>query len=144
MEGGVLMTIQEYLSEHNMTQAEFSRMVGISPSSINNTIKHGRGFTPENAEKLKKLGIEVKVTKRFKKEGDEIIGRNSNVFSCFKVGVRDQLTSLTQSVIYCWNKQQVEWVLDVLKRKKIAHYCYHKDCYWVVHYDKSLKCSEMD
>ena len=60
------MTIQEYLSEHNMTQAEFSRMVGISPSSINNTIKHGSGFTQENAEKLKKFGIEVKVSKRQK------------------------------------------------------------------------------
>lgn len=136
------MTIQEYLSEHNMTQAEFSRMVGISPSSINNTIKHGSGFTQENAEKLKKLGIEVKVGKRQKK--DEVIGRSSDALSCFKLGVRGQLSSLTQSVIYCWNKQQFEWVVELLKRKKIAHYCYHKDCYWVVHYDKSLKRSEMD
>ena len=125
-----------------MTQAEFSRMVGISPSSINNTIKHGSGFTQENAEKLKKFGIEVKVGKRQKR--DEVIGRNSDALSCFKLGVRGQLSSLTQSVIYCWNKQQFEWVVELLKRKKIAHYCYHKDCYWVVHYDKSLKRSEMD
>ena len=125
-----------------MTQAEFARMVKISPSSINNTIKHGSGFTQENAEKLKKFGIEVKVGKRQKR--DEVIGRNSDALSCFKLGVRGQLSSLTQSVIYCWNKQQFEWVVELLKRKKIAHYCYHKDCYWVVHYDKSLKRSEMD
>lgn len=139
------MTIQEYLSEHNMTQAQFSRMVGISFPAINKSIRHGSGFSKENVAKLKQFGVEAPVQRRGRVKGEHKNKKNKfDGFSYFEDNFLTQLSSVTEDVVYCWSKRQVDYVTQLLNSRKIAYYCYHKDCYWVVHYDKSLKCSEMD
>ena len=147
MEGGALMTIVEYLEKHNMTQAELSRLVGISQAAINKAVKHGGGFCKENVEKLKEFGIEARVRRyvgrakgiRNKTKGDF---NGFNGFIYFEDIVQIQIRASTEDVIYCWSKEQVDYATKLLNSKGIAYYCYYKDCYWVIHYDKNLDISD--
>ena len=127
------MTIVEYLETHKMKQVELAKLSGVPVGSINRHIHHGNNFAKKYADKLEKLGIECNT-----KAEKDLSG-----FDHFRNGLRYMLNSDKKAdVIYCWSKEQVDYATQRLNSRKIAYYCYYKDCYWVIHYDKNLDISD--
>ena len=127
------VTLVEYLEVNNMKQVELAKLTGVPVESINRYIKHGGGFSPKYTHALRAFGIEIK-------------GKNEkelNGFDHFKNALQYTLNATKKAdVIYCWTNEQVDHATKCLNRRKIAYYSYYKDCYWVIHYDKSLDVEE--
>lgn len=141
------MTIVEYLEKNNMSQAELSRLTGVSKPAINKAIKHDSGFCKESVEKFKQLGIEVRLRSyvgRSKGSRNQTISNSHRFdgFIYFEDVLRVQIRLNKEDVIYCYSKEQVDYATNLLNREGIAYYCYYKDCYWVIHYDKNLDISD--
>ena len=129
------MTLVEYLQTHNMKQIELSALSGVPVSCINRHIHKGTGFSAEYMSKLEKLGIEF-ADKTEDPKGEKLLSG----FDYFKNGIRYMMnTGKKADSIHCWTEEQVDYVTNYLNHRKIAYYCYYKDCYWVINYDKTVK-----
>ena len=127
------MTLVEYLEVNKMTQVELAKLTGVPVESINRHINHGGGFSPKYTHALEVLGIEFKLKRE----------KELNGFDHFKNALQYTLDATKKAdVIYCWTNEQVDYATKCLNRRKIAYYSYYKDCYWVIHYDKSLDIEE--
>lgn len=131
--GEVTVTLVEYLEVNKMTQVELAKLTGVPVESINRYINHGGGFSPKYTHALRTVGIDIKNKRE----------REINGFDQFKFSVQYTLNATKKAdVIYCWTNEQVDYATKCLNRRKIAYYSYYKDCYWVIHYDKSLDIEE--
>ena len=130
------ITIEEFIKKHKMKKKDFASFLGISPAQLSRCLKQGKPFSKKAIAILKNNNIEYESHELKEKEKEE--KKEVDFENYFERGV---ITNFCHSKedrgeYHCYNKNQVDFITSYFNKKRVAHYSFFKDYYWVIKFDR--------
>ena len=130
------ITIEEFMKKHNMKKKDFASFLGISPSRLSESLNQGKTFSKKARAILEINNIEYE---SYKKETEKHQEKEIDFENYFERGmITDWCHSKEErGEYYCYNEGQVNFITSYFDKKKVAHYSFFKEYYWVIRFDRN-------
>ena len=131
------ITVEEFIKKHKMKKKDFASFLGISPAQLSRCLKQGKPFTKKAIAILENNNIEYKKHELEEKEKEE--KKEVDFENYFERGLITNFCHSKEDCgeYHCYNKKQVDFITSYFNKRRVAHYSFFKEYYWVIKFDRN-------